>query len=128
MNAFQAETKVLSPPIPRPCSLVRSITITTLQHYRLPRATTTPTRKEVRDKSGKTLLGSLAPDPLPLLHNAVISSSVEVLPAHGPTPRNEAGHEFTVAAVWDAEALSEFAFFEGELEGKLGQVEGSDQE
>ena len=29
--------------------------------------------------------------------------------------------------VWDTEALPELAFFQGELEGELGQVEGSKQ-
>src|SRR5215218_10100048 len=67
MNTFRAEAKMLSAPILRPCSLVRSITITTLQYYRLQRATTTPTRKELRDKSGTTLLGSLPSVPLPIL-------------------------------------------------------------
>src|SRR5215211_5499356 len=67
MNTLRAETKTLIPPIPRSCSLVRSITIATLQHCRLPCATTTPTRKETRDKSGKTLLGSLPSVAFPLL-------------------------------------------------------------
>jgi len=55
-------------------------------------------------------------------------SGVEVSPAHGPTPRDETGYQLAVATVWNAEALPELAFFEGELEGKLGQVEDSDQE
>jgi hypothetical protein len=43
---------------------------------------------------------------------------VEVSLVHGPTPRNETGHELTVAAVWNAEALPELAFFEGVLKGE----------
>jgi hypothetical protein len=128
MNTLRAEAKILIAPIPQPCSLVRSITITTLQHYRLPRATTTPTKKETRDKSRTTLLGSLAPVPLPLRPNSVIGSGVEVSLLHGPTSRDEAGYEFAVAMVRTTEALHQFTFFQGELEGELGQVEGGDQE
>jgi hypothetical protein len=52
---------------------------------------------------------------------------VEVSLSHVPTPRTEAGYELAVAAVWDAEALPELAFFQGELEGELGQIEHGDQ-
>jgi hypothetical protein len=127
MKILRAETKVLSPPIPRPCPLVRSITITTLQYYRLPRATMSPTRKQTRDESGTTLLGSLALVPLALLHNSVIGSSVEVSLLYRPTPWNEARYELAVPAVWNAEALPELTFFQGELEEELDNVEGGDE-
>ena len=47
---------------------------------------------------------------------------MKVSPAHVPTPRNETGHVFAVATVWNADALSELEFFEGVLEGEKGQV------
>ena len=78
------------------------------------------TRKEIRDKSENKLLGSLAPVPLPLLHNFVIDSGVEVSLLHGPSPRNETGYELAVSVVWNAEALPELALFQRELEGELG--------
>ena len=46
---------------------------------------------------------------------------------HGPTPWYETGYELAVAAVRDSEALPELAFFQGELEGELGQVQGGKQ-
>jgi hypothetical protein len=52
---------------------------------------------------------------------------VEVSLAHGLTSRDEAGYELAVAAVWDPETLPELTFFQGELEGELGQVESSEQ-
>ena len=52
---------------------------------------------------------------------------MEVSLAYGPTPRDEAGYELAVAAVWGTETLPELAFFQGELEGELSQVESSDQ-
>src|SRR5215217_2271985 len=52
---------------------------------------------------------------------------MEVSLLNGPTPRDEAGYELAVAAVWGAKAFPELAFFEGQLEGELSQVEGSDQ-
>jgi hypothetical protein len=54
-------------------------------------------------------------------------SDVEVSLAHGPTPWDEAGYEFAVAAVGGAEAFPELAFFQGDLEGELDQVESSEQ-
>src|SRR5215208_2383493 len=62
-----------------------------------------------------------------VLSLSLVDSGMEVSLAHGPTPRNETGYELAVAAVWGAKALHQLAFFEGELEGKLSQVEGSDQ-
>jgi hypothetical protein len=52
---------------------------------------------------------------------------VELSLSHGTTPRTEAGNELAVTAVWDAEAPPELAFFQGELEGELRQVERGDQ-
>ena len=52
---------------------------------------------------------------------------MEVSLAHGLTPRDEAGYELAVAAVWDPETLPELTFFQGELEGELGRVESSEQ-
>jgi hypothetical protein len=47
-------------------------------------------------------------------------SGVEVSLVHRPTPRDEAGYEFAVAAVWDTETLPELTFFQRELECELG--------
>jgi hypothetical protein len=52
---------------------------------------------------------------------------MKVLLAYGPALRDETRHELAVAAVWNAEAFPELAFFERELESELGQVEGGDQ-
>jgi pyruvate-formate lyase-activating enzyme len=57
--------------------------------------------------------------PCPYCHNTATGSGVEVSLAHGPAPRDETGHELTVATVWNAEALPELAFFQRELEGQL---------
>src|ERR671921_308956 len=62
-----------------------------------------------------------------LLLSASRCSGVEVSPAHGLTPRDEAGYELAVAAVWDPETLPELTFFQGELECELRQVESSEQ-
>ena len=52
---------------------------------------------------------------------------MEVSLLNGPTPRDEAGYELAVAAVWGAKAFPELTFFQRELEGELSQVEGSEQ-
>ena len=52
---------------------------------------------------------------------------MKILLACRPAPRDEAGHELAVAAVWDAEAFPELTFFQGELESELDQVEGGKQ-
>lgn len=54
-------------------------------------------------------------------------SSMEVSLAYRFTPRNETGYELAVAAVRDPEALSKLAFFQGDLQGQLSEVEGSKQ-
>ena len=54
-------------------------------------------------------------------------SGMKVSLPHGPTPRDEPGYQLAVAAVGDAEALPEFAFFQGQLESELEKVEGSKQ-
>ena len=57
--------------------------------------------------------------PCPYCHNTATGSGVEVSLAHGPAPRDEAGHELAVAAVRTTEALYQLTFFQGELEGEL---------
>jgi len=61
------------------------------------------------------------------LHNSVIGSSVEVSLLYRPTPWNEARYELAVPVVWNAEALPELTFFQGELEEELDNVEGGDE-
>jgi len=48
MNNIRAETRVLTPAIPRPCFIVFFITTTTLQHYRLMSLTMNVTNKGIR--------------------------------------------------------------------------------
>src|SRR5215211_5031267 len=110
IKASRAETRVLIRVIPRPRFLALFITTTTLQYCRPPDAAKTAKRKEIRDKSGTILLGSLPAIPVPLL-NTASGSGLEVSLAHRPTPRDETGHELAVAAVWNAEALPQLAFF-----------------
>src|SRR5215210_9150322 len=46
----QAAARRLIPPIPRSCSLARSVTTTTLQHHRLPNVTTNVTSHQLLDR------------------------------------------------------------------------------
>ena len=63
----------------------------------------------------------------PVCNLPLADSSMEVSLAYRFTPRNETRYELAVAAVRDPEALSKLAFFQGDLQGQLSEVEDSKQ-